>query len=790
MGAIESLPQEDTAPGREVTEPQTNANGEKPQKATQSMPKKATRPLTRISGAIVGGPKVGKLTLLQRLLGVDPNDSKLDKERIPMSVAMPYAPPPGMPTWNRIQLQVGRLRGQTLLSRVDFLIVVVNPDLPKDEAQNHAHQMIQQYMHQLGHSKAEEYDGGLPNNSLAPVCICILVNFRDRAHGKTATARLEILMESLQVFLLGILEPYTIPKDRLLLQIISASTKTGQSLETIRSFIYRTYVQKKREALEAQLKAVTSQIDNFVETPIIQAQESRVPTKETKELESITPAKDHEGESSKIHTLPRKCDSVKGDPKQNRPQPPVQSTASHATNRAERAGKSSRRQIYPSNNQETRIGKDALEAFLASDDSDDEKQHDPTAKSKNSRARTKRDSKPAFPSGDDDDDDDDFFYDERGNFKVAKDTSPHDSFSSASTSTSSSSDDGVDKVRAKKRQGNNIVVNKEMEPTLVQKIRISTESQKDPVASRTKESLSSPTSNDVASDSPTPAQVTGTNEQDAKNFHQTTDDDNCLTEKAGGLESTITDKNNHDEPPLRPKPDQPKIVPNDQPVAVLNSLQSQNDSNSGIGNHLDDISAGRSTQIAATPRVNGDDDSSGDDDFFVNETSPTMKGEPCNDDEASDDDEFIISDDRRRLELDSNVSLGSSNAEEKGRNQTPHSENEGPGSGSSDAKGESSTDAMALPSAFAADKGQEKAAASSPSIVEARNTGISAAALAAIQAAQAQAEEMLLQPTLQEMPLEVISTKKAKKQKKEKKSKKDRSKKKKERSAEDMDDSS
>ena len=430
MGATESFPYDDQPSVQSGVPPHTRTDGGLPIRRTApngpTPGKRPTRPLTRLSGALAGGPNVGKRTLIQRLLEVDPHDSSVDRKSIPTVVTIPYSPPPGMPTWNRIQLQVGRVNDATI-PKVDFLVVLLRPDKPEQDLQEYTLHTIRQYMYHLGiTSKRSALE-------VASVCICVMVNFQDLVTDKTDESKLDDLLKSLESFLAGVIRPFSIPADRVMLQVMSASVRNGHGLDRLHQFIYRTYLQKKRDALEAQLRAVTIQIKMTDDPTIIVSRNSdRFP--EALATQDVAPPAIPQGHENREKPRLKQPTQDPGTGMQEGSniarlikQPDPTQVMKQTREEPTRSKKDNRRQIHTHISPTPRNGKDALEAFFANDSSDGE---DRASKTKNVRETNNVKTTPVRVDDDDDDNDDDdsdFFYDESGNFKHANSPGDDDS---------------------------------------------------------------------------------------------------------------------------------------------------------------------------------------------------------------------------------------------------------------------------------------------------------------------------------------------------------------------------
>lgn len=449
--AVVSHPSEQRLPGHLANQSTTPA----------LQPKKPTRPITRLSGVLVGGPKVGKRTLLQRLEGIDPFARDANNTDPLSSVTIAYKPPAGMPTWNRIQLQVEKGKPNTF-PKVDFLLILLRltHEDARQEIQNMIFHALETYLHNLGYNRNDE-----AKICCAPVCICVLHNFRDLKNEQQVNTSDQALEETLDVFMKTILKQYSIPSDRLVMEFLSTSLRNGYGLDHLHHFIYQTYLQKKREALEAQLRAVAAQISQATQSDIVPYHEF---VKQLSSLDhNVSPSNKVESRQSKgVITNEKDAElpsSHRGDDtrsRSNNTQPQQKPSGVTTSNplrvdtdprpiasSTERATRSGRRQIYPQATEPIRLDKNALEAFLGGESSDEDRSPRKHRKEKSSKKKVS-----ARVTESSDDDDDDFFYDEKGQFTNRKGYDPDDSSSSSSSSSSSQSRQNVPHAAASNTQ--------------------------------------------------------------------------------------------------------------------------------------------------------------------------------------------------------------------------------------------------------------------------------------------------------------------------------------------------
>lgn len=595
---------------------------------------------------------MGKRTLLQRLQGNDPYAPDAANDQVPASVTIPYLPPTGMPTWNRIQLQVGRVNSdEQALPKVDFVVVLIRPtnEHSLEDIQSHTLHVVRSYLQHLEYSRNDPPKDENDNSGgvRLSVCICIMINFRDLLQDDHETnSRVQELEQHLESFLRNTLKLYAIPKDRLLLQFISTSLLNCYGLNRLHNFIYRTYLQKKQEALEAQLRAVTLQIQNTAEpefvsytdfvkllAPLEQSNEdnnndndnNRAPPPSQKTRQ---PSSRQRGEPPEQQTSEQKVGSSKAHPDTRESahhQQPVSKSSRRGAKAAEHSphdngiesprggGRGGRRQLYPHAQQSARVGKDALEAFLASDSSDEDR---PKMKKKKQRAKPKKKDKKTVssrhPVDSSDDDDDDFFYDESGRFKNTKVISHNDDVSSSSSASSSSSSDdgnrGVTMSRQAQASKTDPSTPKQKEADLMPNRRISTA----PPQRNDWKQKPSPTANipnldtqTVSHETPQPPRLK-TEINQARDAHDNNDDDDS----------------DADERIVEIKNDAPTVENKQQGTGKVGSEQSTETSNQ-VSPHTSNKDAGTTSSVTRDEEV-------------VEETGPasrelsTDKTEPSN----------------------------------------------------------------------------------------------------------------------------------------------------------------
>jgi hypothetical protein len=206
-------------------------------------------------GIILGLPSSGKRTLLKRLEGKDPfhgpscnnsiddEDKRFNDNKRTRRILVPYNAPG--PTWGeRIQLQV-EIRGD-VPDDLDFGIIMLNPDQDPDQLKIYLLRILSFLL-------TRQF-----------ISICILLNFRD----KQSTP--QVSEEDVKMWI------QDVPMTNLsgsstyigLHKTIVTSLKNCYGLASLHTFIYQSYLSRKQQRLEAQLKEVekaSQMIDNINE---------------------------------------------------------------------------------------------------------------------------------------------------------------------------------------------------------------------------------------------------------------------------------------------------------------------------------------------------------------------------------------------------------------------------------------------------------------------------------------------------------------------------------------------
>jgi hypothetical protein len=369
-----------------------------------------------LNGLVLGRPSSGKRTLLERLKGKDPflnqdgwNISTVDQSEEEVSSALvPYQAPSGSPLWDRLQIKV-RLSNEVLLeSRIDFVVVMIHPRHDFNQLQSYLQQLISGLVKYFELSQRNQIDG-VGQIGKSALSLCFLLNFRDLEQKPQDQG---IQEAEVKQCVLGILQQYSdrLPnKEQLLLEFSTTSLFNCYGLSALHHFIYRSYLRLKQNELEQMLIEVGLQSTKHQETPRVEYKEF---------LKILESSKAVESKKSRPSQPQGEVQSVVG-----RPNPADTIPTREALLKTQTSSQQERLESRKDPNQTKRhiianraieplkptvtspptyqSAQDALEAFLASDD-EEEESYTPNPKGK---ARS------GYISSDDDDD---FFYNEAG----------------------------------------------------------------------------------------------------------------------------------------------------------------------------------------------------------------------------------------------------------------------------------------------------------------------------------------------------------------------------------------
>ena len=218
--------------------------------ATQRSP--TIHRLVKLKGHILGLPESGKRTLLARLQGKDPFLPSSEDDIAPVLEGvehlLPYQAPPDQPSWDRIQLLVHCAEDfvQTT-DPLDFVVILINPREKRKKVKRYLVEQLRRFLHMLGYRP-----DGKECYPMRPLCLCLLLNFRDLALAKTQVEESNVTLWTMEV-----LQEYpTLDPQRLVLQSGRTSLKNCYGLSLLHHFIYQSYLSRRQYQLEVDLLQV------------------------------------------------------------------------------------------------------------------------------------------------------------------------------------------------------------------------------------------------------------------------------------------------------------------------------------------------------------------------------------------------------------------------------------------------------------------------------------------------------------------------------------------------------
>ena len=398
-----------------------------------------TKPIKRMEGLVLGCPKTGKRTLLSRLEGIDPfalsremksahengrsDMSERDNETCNPSITIPYKPPLECPTWDRIKLHVRYANSfdsdseemivrntATVKANVDFVVVIINPKDSRETTQSYLEGVLKSYLDRSGHVEGEsgsdnnnegKEENFASNNSSASditeaCCIAVLFNFRDLQKGQEKEEGEGVSTTDLELLVYKSLQSRNVPEEKRVVELFDTSLLNCYGLDGLHRFIYRAYLQRSQKDTERQLCIVWSQIQHTSTNNNNEVKSKQMAYDEF--LKEISPENTDRSSQQQQQPTSNTPTIDQQQLQQHQEQPVVRSLNLSQSKKNQHSGQ------IPS----SRIGEDALEAFLASS-SDEEDEKKPIDR--------RRDGSPnnfGVALSSDDDSDDDFFYDESG----------------------------------------------------------------------------------------------------------------------------------------------------------------------------------------------------------------------------------------------------------------------------------------------------------------------------------------------------------------------------------------
>ncbi|KAI2507490.1 hypothetical protein MHU86_6982 [Fragilaria crotonensis] len=353
MGTTESILAEASIQAQPPGSTPTTAAALRPPRRPRPPPSVAT-----LRGIVVGLPSSGKRTLLRRLEGKDPFR---DSDELSSRITVPYHAP-GKTWGERIQLVVEI--PSNFEQEPDFCVLLLNP--------RHDPKSLKPYILKLLSMLSER--------KTRPISVCILINFRDQQE-RSPPPRLS--EEDVKTWIeKAIFQTHAEDSStRSMIQTGVTSMLNCYGLNGLHHFIYQSYLNRKRIALEEQLQDVLEAKEESVLSNQRMGYDLFLGNVETPRVQKMSPGK-------------KKTDvvsSVASRPSQQVGQPPIPRRTFHS--------KPPQIELPPKGHDT----KKALNDFFGDDDSDDG----------------------IIPSvvksNQSDDDEDDFYYDDDGHRMVAKD---------------------------------------------------------------------------------------------------------------------------------------------------------------------------------------------------------------------------------------------------------------------------------------------------------------------------------------------------------------------------------
>eukprot|EP00980_Cylindrotheca_fusiformis_P022809 scaffold9783_cov113-Cylindrotheca_fusiformis.AAC.2 len=761
---------EEHTPRPAIPQPTTASAAATAKRGASGRKSRPPPPIQRIRGLVLGGPQTGKRTLLARLQGSDPFASGHQRgPPLGTSATIPYLPPDNKKCWDRILLQVQASQDVTP-KKTDFAILIVRPQHNFESTLAGVAKTVNAVLKQLGYHNKQSNGQEDTSKSKEPVCICILFNFRDETQLEPQQQEeLKKLVEEITY------DQYQVPKQKVVLKCAETSLRNCYGLNALHHFIYKTYLQRKQTDLKNELDQVQAQMDTAEDLRPVLPYTDFMKVLEATEEKAAAPGRNRNPNDTTA-VSPQNVQRSQ-QPKSQLTQPsndvPASQSAPGAAVVPRRGQTGPRRTIVGKHQKQKQvasplIGKDALEAFLASSSDEDE----PKQKSK---VRYK-----GFQYEDDDDDDDDFFYDEGGLRQFNHYTHRNQAYMSDDSSTSSE-----DSTNAKRKKPSESTPKPGKEESKAVTIAEAS-AQKVPSQPDTKDSLAKNVQNGTVIDAPQEPEVAtdpkpkengsiqngppaSPNEKDTE---QSEENDSA----AGANSNRLTPKNPEPEVAAPdPEPGEENGSNQEDPPASPNEKGSTNESE-----EKEAASAGANSNSASkNPKDNNkenngdgwsDDDYEDEDDFMIESTPPEDNKEEDN--EEPDETDKSKTPPKNTQPVDSNTNIEKTEQEDDDDEDDEFIVGEG-GTSETTTLADSGYDSWDdEPSPASAAAAVPPSTGITPSA--ASNGGISAAALAAIAAAQQEAEAMLLlnqgdHASLKSIPEE--DRKKKKKKKKEKKKK-------------------
>jgi hypothetical protein len=228
------------------------------------------QPTFLLNGMILGMSKSGKRTLLQRLEGKEPDFTittrPRESENSDMSTVVNtrYQPPSNLPLFNEhIQLQVTATKRPSDVTNdeneYNFFVLLINPRHDRAKSQKYISKRLNDVLRIQGYQKISKSSSSSVSSAeqFKPLCISVLRNFCDQIHDVDEGAIVQIT--DLITWTMEVLQEYS-PSIEPLLQCIDTSLLNCYGLSALHHFIYQSYVQHKQYIVQRELHRIDDAI--------------------------------------------------------------------------------------------------------------------------------------------------------------------------------------------------------------------------------------------------------------------------------------------------------------------------------------------------------------------------------------------------------------------------------------------------------------------------------------------------------------------------------------------------
>jgi hypothetical protein len=181
------------------------------------------------------------------------------------SITAPYQPP--VIAWDTIQLHVSLDQPE---QPTDFVVILVHPRLQKRKrVKKHLRETLQSLLKIHGYRRVSENPDEEAETDQVdplfppprPICLCILLNFRDlteeqQQHNKESSTSSMIDTSDITETTMQVLQDYPVEPEQLVLLCGHVSLLNCYGLQLLHSFIYQAYLQRKRRDAETLLREI------------------------------------------------------------------------------------------------------------------------------------------------------------------------------------------------------------------------------------------------------------------------------------------------------------------------------------------------------------------------------------------------------------------------------------------------------------------------------------------------------------------------------------------------------